>query len=382
MRSDSQPFPAISYTTNPYRRSINEWLIVTAATFGLQARHLHSGLHRVGANLHDMRSSESLELRLGPDPGIEPGETHIAEPTSRLAWIESDHPFARPVPPTRLPSRIAYFLDGSQRTLPGYHCAAIPILASITTAGILERESPNSLRIMPEMIAVDRSWLAPLHTADPDIRKFVEFVTGAGHTVVDPLQDVEEPVYATLLRDYATMEQRALGASRKIRSGLENGLLGRWLDREDNLDAWMIVDGALRGDSRNVIGLVKSFTRQYVSGHQAGELFRLPAGYRTSAFVVDDKWRPGAYAVWYLRFWDATGRDPRHSLVRVEIADPNLTTRQVDTISSWVLSERTPRATADSRWATLLYPIHYLEQILKRYLDSETRFWPGTGASS
>jgi hypothetical protein len=144
----------------------------------------------------------------------------------------------------------------------------------------------------------------------------------------------------------------------------------------------MIVDGALRGHSQNTIGLVKSFTRQYVSGSEADQLFRLPAGYRTAAFVVEDKWRPGAYAVWYLRFWDATGRDPRHSLVRIEVADPAITPQQVDTLSGWLLAERAPRATADPRWATLLYPIHYLERILKRYIDNETRYWPGTGARS
>ena len=36
-----------------------------------------------------------------------------------------------------------------------------------------------------------------------------------------------------------------------------------------------------------------------------------------------------------------------------------------------MLAERIPRATADSRWATLLYPIYYLEQILKRYIETK-----------
>jgi hypothetical protein len=42
-----------------------------------------------------------------------------------------------------------------------------------------------------------------------------------------------------------------------------------------------------------------------------------------------------------------------------------------------VLAERTPRATGDARWATLLYPVHLLERILKRRLDADTRGWPG-----
>ena len=69
-----------------------------------------------------------------------------------------------------------------------------------------------------------------------------------------------------------------MAASRTIRSNLERELLDYWLDREQESDDWMIVDGALRGASRNVIGLVKSFTRQYVSGDQAGELFACPQG--------------------------------------------------------------------------------------------------------
>ena len=46
-------------------------------------------------------------------------------------------------------------------------------------------------------------------------------------------------------------------------------------------------------------------------------------------------------------------------------------------MSAWLMAERTPRATADARWATLLYPVHYLERILKRRLEADTRGWPG-----
>jgi len=355
---------------------------VISATFGVQARHLHSGLQRASTNIYDMRSSGSLELRLGAELVYEPALDQLSGPGFRLDWIEANQPFARPVPTLSAPSRVTYFLDGSQRTLPGYHCVAIPIMASITAAAILERSSPSDLRIMPGMISLGSSWLAPLQTSHADIRNFIDLVSRSGNRVVDPLKDVPEPAYSALLRDYTTMEQRALAASREIRGGLERDLLGRWQHRQDNHDDWIIVDGALRGGSQNTIGLVKSFTRQYVSGDYADQLFRLPAGYRTSAFVVDDQWRPGAIAVWYLRLRDATGRDPRHGLVRVEISDPNLGAEQVDAISGWVLAERTPRATADSRWATLLYPIHYLERILKRAIDNEMRFWPGTGARS
>ena len=81
--------------------------------------------------------------------------------------------------------------------------------------------------------------------------------------------------------------------------------------------------------------------------------------------------------MWYIRLWDADGMDARHSLVRVEAHAELVTTEQIDEISSWILAERTPRATGDARWATLLYPVHLLERMLKRRLDADTRGWPG-----
>ena len=69
--------------------------------------------------------------------------------------------------------------------------------------------------------------------------------------------------------------------------------------------------------------------------------------------------------------------DARHALVRVEAPRTDCTTEEIDRISGWILAERTPRATGDSRWATLLYPVHLLERILKRRLDADTRGWPG-----
>jgi len=299
-----------------------------------------------------------------------------------FAWLESDRPFARPVPASQQRSRIRYFLDGSQQTLPGYHCAAIPILASITAAAILERNGPSDLRIMPDMIRMDRSWLVPKRSSNGDVQRFIECVDHEGFTVLDPLEGLSEAGYLATLQDYAAMEERALRASRSMRGKLELELLHEWQHSVGDGDDWIVIDGALRTMAVNAVGLVKSFTRQYVSGEHADQLFRLPAGYRSPAFLVEDKWRSGNYAIWYLRLWDSAGRDPRHSLVRIEVANPGISVDQIEAISGWILAERTPRATADSRWPTLLYPVHYLERILKRYMDHEMRYWPGVRATS
>jgi hypothetical protein len=111
-------------------------------------------------------------------------------------------------------------------------------------------------------------------------------------------------------------------------------------------------------------------------------MLSLPPGYRTTAFFPHDKSRrggpePDARTLWYLRMWDATGLDARHALVRVETTSSIRATAEIDRLSSWLWAERTPRATGDARWATLLYPVHYLERILKRCLDADTQGWPG-----
>jgi hypothetical protein len=69
--------------------------------------------------------------------------------------------------------------------------------------------------------------------------------------------------------------------------------------------------------------------------------------------------------------------DARHALVRIEAPRSVTTSGEIDRISAWILAEKTPRATGDSRWATLLYPVHLLERILKRRLDADTVGWPG-----
>jgi hypothetical protein len=111
-------------------------------------------------------------------------------------------------------------------------------------------------------------------------------------------------------------------------------------------------------------------------------LLGLPPGYRTTAFLPRNDRRRGGpepeqRTLWYIRLWDAAGMDARHALVRIEAPRTVCTTEEIDRISGWILAERTPRATGDSRWATLLYPVHLLERILKRRLDADTRGWPG-----
>jgi hypothetical protein len=328
-------------------------------------REQHLELHLTGTAAPDVRESR-------------PGKVHIDRIEGPIT--------AREVPRiTPGASALRYFLDGTQRTFFAYLFGSIPVVASVSAAAVLERNAAGQPDVMPGMLELAHTWFVPLRL--PAVEGFVKHAREIGIAVVDPIAEIEgEEDYAAIAGDYGRLVEYAYRAAGKVRERLEDDLLRRWSTTTAGEDGWIVVDGALRRREARAIGLVKSFTRQYLSGEEAACLFSLPPGHRTGAFkafipwlqhdsdAAGDGWR----TLWYLRFWDARGRDARHSLVRVEV-DPDLTDpAHIDRLSSWLLAERVPRATADARWATLLYPVHYLERILKRYVDADTRGWPGS----
>ncbi|HEY7035450.1 MAG TPA: hypothetical protein VH482_29185 [Thermomicrobiales bacterium] len=348
-------------------------------TFATSVARLHAELKRMGLDLQDMRAERHLELSLVADPTLDADSGRTSE-RPELLWREPIAPAAREIPPIPTRSRLRYFLDGTQRTLPGYFSSSVPIIASINAAAILRRDDRGDCRVAPGLLSFGHSWLVPLRTGDESVDRFVAAVDRQGGRVVDPLSDIGDPeTYAEALGDFGHLVQMAYKKARELRQTLEEDLLETWV-RETSVESsgdWVVVDGALRIAQPRMVGLVKSFTRQYLAGQEAAALLRLPTRHRTAAFRVHDHWwRDTPVTAWYLRMHDATGRDPRYALVRVETAADIGETAQIDEISAWLLAERVPRATADERWATLLYPVHYLEKILKRYLEAETRGWP------
>ncbi|MER3485634.1 MAG: hypothetical protein C4345_06375, partial [Chloroflexota bacterium] len=256
-------------------------------------------------------------------------------------------------------------------------------------AAVLVRDAQGECTVMPGMIRLRHHWLAPHRSGDPAVDRFIATVErlapGANGTrqpsvatrVIDPIDHLDEASYAAALEDFSRLVYLAYDKARKLRQEVEEELLDAWHGATAGSEDWIVVDGALRIAKPRMVGLVKSFTRQYLTGEDAAALLRLTPGHRTRAFGVHDSWRRGTpVTAWYLRMRDATGRDPRYGLVRIETAVGVRDTAQIDEVSSWILAERIPSATADARWATLLYPVHFLEQILKRYLEAETRGWP------
>ena len=350
-------------------------------SFAAQVARLHSALTGDGLQLADMRRAQSLELHLAGRSDL------VARPVTRPAGIEPiEGPIeARLVP--RLPdgaSRLRYFLDGAQRTFLVWRCGLVPIVATISAAAILDRDSVGGCLVVPGTLRLEHAWMIPRRLDHPTLAQIERRVAESGGRVVDPLGHLDDDdQYRLIAGDYGRLVEAAHNHAGKLREALEIGLLQQWADaaERENDDGWIVTDGRLRSPVARAVGLVKEITETYLTGPEAETLLGLRPGQRTTAFVPADRRRDGAapqnWTLWYLRLWDAVGLDARHALVRVEAGSDVRTSGQIDQISAWLIRERTPRATADARWATLLYPIHFLERILKRQLEADTRGWPG-----
>jgi len=293
-------------------------------------------------------------------------------------------------------SKLRSFLDGTQRTLPIWRAGLIPIVGTIAAAAILTRDRDGVPAIAPGTLRLRHALLAPLRLPEPRLKSLLDDAEAAGMTIIDPLErkGVSEETYAALLGDYGKLLEFAYDRARQFRADLELELLSEWTAGETHTksDSWLVLDGQLKLTRPRVIGLVKQFSQQHFGGAEATALLGLPPGYRSRAFRPEpgDNWRglgvdeeaderaANDRSLWYLRFWDATGLDARHALVRVEAEPEVRDPARITELSSWLMADRIPRATADARWATLLYPIHYLERILKRRLAGETIGWPGS----
>jgi hypothetical protein len=362
-------------------------------TLTLQVAEIQTLLRRDGVQLADMRGAQALELIFAgvPELGMPSADGRVDE----IERFEQAPVTARRVPESRRASRLRYFLDGSQQTRQVWRLGVVPIATTIAAAAILERGAAGDVQIAPGTLRFRHAWLIPRRAPEHDLPALISLIEEQGGTIVDPLDGLDDDHYQRLAGDYAKLLQAAYVAARHVREGIELELLddwGRGLPTR-HPDDWLVVDGRLRLVPPRAIGLVKSLTQQYLMNLEAMTLFDLPPGFRTSAFRrADDRRRdPGAAAeletpiaagklgaptLWYLRLRDAAGQDARHALVRVEAGPDVRDSTQIDELSAWLLAERAPRATADARWATLLYPIHLLEEILKRRVEAHTRGWP------
>ncbi len=366
---------------------------VPGRTFTRLVADLQQQMHRSGVDFADMRGADSLELIFAGAASravLEPSQAALEiTPLEGRATIGSAG-----VPwPASSTSRLGCFLDGSQRTLRVWRLGLVPIIATIAAAGILQRDDRGAAKLLPRTLRLQHTWLIPRRTGNSQVDALIARLDDTGSEIVDPLaQWAETADYAAMANDYGRMIEAAYTAARDVRARLEIELLDQWPDRLESVpdNCWLVVDGRLRLAVPRALGLVKDITNQHLQGADALELFNLRPGHRTTAFYPSDRRRSTEVAtiapeatgehrptLWYLRMRSPEGQDARHALIRVEAPHDMSDSEQIDTLSGWLLAERSPRPTADARWDTLLYPVHYLERILKNHVAGTTRGWPG-----
>lgn len=326
----------------------------------------------------DMSRATSLEL----DPTISLGQQFDGSHSGEIRRLEGPIT-ARPVRRHTDQAPIRYFLDGSQKTLPVWRVGTIPVIASVTAAAILKRTAPSEISLCEDTLVARTHWILPRYTNNRTLNKIVDLLESMGEYVADPFEaehrnDPES--YGGLVSRYTHVLEQSFTTASNLRARTELDLLRQWQQRisPTDRDGWIVVDGRLDSDIPNAIGLVKNAQAQHLAGQEAIDLYELPIGQRTSAYTMLDDGDHESWdsVMWYLRMQNAIGQDARHGLIRLETKQVHTEPELIDEISSWILAERAPRASSDARWATLLYPIHLLERMLKRRIQTITAGWP------
>jgi hypothetical protein len=289
-------------------------------------------------------------------------------------------------------SRLCYFLDGVQSSRELGRVEMSPVIVATVAAAIVNRCDRRFSRMPIESPpTVVQAVILPRSAGDARVEAFWELLLKAGFSELGP---DEVPSYPHLVldsaeyiaeadpSDYVGMRERARVRVRALRERLEGGMMRRWeLDDRtlEDPDAWIAVDGQLkdiRESNRRAIGLIKSVARPEFVGKDVGMLLDLEPGMRTTSFIPDWQLRRDLSerrTSWYLRMWPPQrGADALGSLMRVE-APRDTEPDMVDEISRWILAERAPLAKPDPRWPAMIYPIHYVEKILKPLVQGSER---------
>jgi hypothetical protein len=352
---------------------------ISAALVGANRKGIHV---TAGAGTCDLEDQLFSRLTTEDEEPIPTGRPHhLEEPPGPRDLGEHDGT-----------SRLCYFLDGVQSSREIGRIEMSPVIVATVAAAIVNRCDRRFSRMPLESPpALVQAVILPRSAGDARVEAFWALLLEAGFSELGPgeipssphlVLDSAEYMAETDPLDYVGMRERARVRVRALRERLEGGMLRGWeLDDRtlEDLDAWIAVDGQLkdiRESNRRAIGLIKSVARPEFVGKDVGMLLDLRPGMRTTSFVPDWQLRrdPSEQRTsWYLRVWPPQqGADALGSLMRVE-APRDTTPETVDEISRWILAERAPLAKPDPRWPAMIYPIHYVEKILKPLVQGSER---------
>lgn len=287
-------------------------------------------------------------------PGLEARQAPAAPPRLAPAPAREDgtaHEVGAPE------AGFAAFLDGVQDSrVVAWLPSGIPVVLATIGAVILERVD-RRLVAWGRGATVRRTFVLPRALCD----RSVWDALAAQAPITDSGGEAPHP---------DSLLASAVECVESLRGVDERALAERWA-AEETRPLW--ADGSVTGlgsagRSEAVVGVVKSHRTLYADASALPALFALPVGWRTPVLTLAPADRAPAWT-WYVRLRAASLVDPLHGLVRVECAPRDGPASAVaDTISRWVLVERTPIALPDARWDVMAYGVARCEAYLKRGL--------------
>ena len=269
-------------------------------------------------------------------------------------FVEGDALRVHPVAPAASPP--ACFLDGiEQWKVVGYD-GVLPVVRAYVAAAVRRRGEDRRLRTTFE--AARDFAVAPLAAMTPERRR----------ALMDHCPDIVE-----ISVEEGTQPGRMLELARRAvdsaRQALERDLAERCL-ASLGAGEWLVVDGLLSVSGKlaghpRTLGVIKSHGAQFFTGLDLERALTVPAAHRTSVFRARGGHARNEVYSWYLRLWPWEGNDLLYGLLRIEARADAATIAAATATSGWLVAERAPLATPDTRWDRLLYPIHDVETYLK-----------------
>jgi len=255
------------------------------------------------------------------------------------------------------------FLDGTQQSHVAKYEESLPIVHGLVAAVVRVRRNRRLATWRHDVQArlyVPRALLS---------RRVNEAVSMLSIPIVDTTAGADVNTVAG--EHPFAVRDAAIHKVQEDRERAEHALAERWCNL---VHEPLFIDGGISANEKIarencIVGVVKSHRTLYAEGDGVQTVLRLKERERTTVFRVTSPKRT-TVASWYLRLRDPAGRDPMWGLVRVEIAEPQVSTEveireRADEVSRSILAEVVPLSLPDGRWDKMVYGIRDCEEFLR-----------------